>query len=133
MKKPIAEPQIVVDTREQQPYPFAGAVCKALVTADYSIVGLEDRIGIERKSLSDLLGCIGGSRDRFERELERLARVDFKALVVEANLNDVLAPASSQLHPNFILGSLVAWSWKYNLPVWLAGNRELAQAWSNAY
>jgi len=33
-------------------------------------VGLEDRVGIERKSLSDLLGCIGGSRDRFERELE---------------------------------------------------------------
>ncbi len=41
---------IVIDSREQRPYQFPGAVVKTLPTGDYSIVGLTDRVAIERKS-----------------------------------------------------------------------------------
>jgi hypothetical protein len=108
-----SNPQISVDTREQRPYHFANAVIKALPTSDYSILGFEDRIGIERKALGDLLTCI--------------AKIQYRALVVEASLSDLLASGPSEIHPSARLGSLVAWSWKYGIGIWFAGNRELAQ------
>ena len=49
---------VVVDTREQEPYSFdsdkVSAVRKALPAGDYSLVGLEERVAVERKSLTDL-------------------------------------------------------------------------------
>ena len=73
MSAPLA---IVVDTREQAPYGFARfpaveIVRAGLPTGDYSLTGHEVRAAIERKSLDDLLGCLTGGRDRFERELAR--------------------------------------------------------------
>ena len=47
---------IVVDSREQCPFPFAheryGAKTKqgALTVGDYSLAGLEDKVAVERKS-----------------------------------------------------------------------------------
>ena len=52
---------IKIDTREQKPYAFENAEIGALQVGDYSIVGLEDYISIERKELSDLISSI--SRD----------------------------------------------------------------------
>jgi len=123
-----ANPILIVDTREQRPYSFADALTKTLHTGDYSVEGFEDRIAIERKSLSDLLGCIGGGRERFERELERLGRMPYAALIIEASLRDVLqGDMHSTLHPNAVLGSLCAWSMRYRLPIWFCDNRRLAQ------
>jgi DNA excision repair protein ERCC-4 len=121
------EIRIIIDSREQLPYRFDGAITKALPTADYSVEGFSDRIAIERKSLSDLLGCIGGERRRFQAELGRLAQIRYRALVVEAGLSDLLTPGRSEIHPSAVLGSLVAWSWRYSLPIWFADNRRLAQ------
>ena len=70
------EPVIVVDTREQKPYRFTRCQVKTLPTGDYSLVGLEDCIAIERKSAADLAGSLGAGRTRFRRELERLAQLD---------------------------------------------------------
>ena len=52
---------IIVDLRERRPYRFHGAITKALSTGDYSILGLENCIALERKSLPDLLSVIGFS------------------------------------------------------------------------
>jgi ERCC4-type nuclease len=57
---------VLVDTREQQPLPLfanhpnwiAGERRVALKTADYSIGGMENVIGLERKSLADLVDCV---------------------------------------------------------------------------
>ena len=127
-KAQVKEPQlqIVVDSREQLPYSFDGAIRKALATGDYSVLSMEDSIAIERKSLSDLLGCIGAQRERFERELKRLHSIPFRALVVEATLRDLLT-APSQLHPNSIIGSLCSWIMKYQLPILFCGNRSMAE------
>ena len=64
----------VVDTREQCPLDLSPltTVVGTLATGDYSVKGLVDVVAIERKSLSDLLGCIGQSRERFDKEIMRL-------------------------------------------------------------
>ena len=81
MKKP--EYIVAVDTREQKPYRFPHSEVKTLATGDYSIVGLEDQVAIERKSKEDAYSSLGQGRDRFERELERLSKFDYAA--IEAN------------------------------------------------
>jgi ERCC4-type nuclease len=124
---------ILVDTREQSPLTFPGFVTEraTLQTADYSCIAdgvdLRGVVGLERKSTSDLLGCIGQSRDRFERELERLAQLRFRALVIEASLAQVVAAtAGRRLTPRQVLGSVLAWTFKYNCPPIFAGDRENA-------
>jgi DNA excision repair protein ERCC-4 len=65
---------IAVDSREQRPFTFDAwpTAPATLAAGDYSIVGLEEHVAIERKSLDDLAGCCGRDRDRFKRELHRL-------------------------------------------------------------
>ena len=81
--KPRESPEIVVaiDTREQKPYRFARSEVKTLASGDYSIVGLEDRIAIERKTKEDAYSSLGQGRARFERELQRLSRFDYAGRV----------------------------------------------------
>lgn len=68
---------VVVDTREQEPYSFdsdkVSAVRKALPAGDYSLVGLEERVAVERKSLTDFVSTVIRGRKRFHRELEKLS------------------------------------------------------------
>ena len=56
--------RVVCDSREQQPYTFAGfpAVVEVagLEAGDYSLAGFERRVAIERKSIQDLVGCLTG-------------------------------------------------------------------------
>ncbi len=91
MSSQTEELQIVVDTREGRPYSFPGATAKALPAGDYSILGYEHRIAVERKSLDDWLGTVLRSRDRFAREIEKLRHYDFAAIIVEATPQDILA------------------------------------------
>ena len=64
---------IIIDTREQLPYQFVGCPVQdsTLHTGDYSVTGLENWVGVERKSLGDYWGCLGKGRKRFEAELVR--------------------------------------------------------------
>lgn len=122
-------PTIIVDSREQDPLTFANLPSEVgtLDTGDYSVRSLEHLIAVERKSLNDLLACVGRERDRFKRELQRLRAYRFRLLVVET---DALALESgewrSQLQPAHVLGSLAAWSAQYELPIWLAGSHDAA-------
>ncbi len=51
----------VIDTREQTPLTLSPLLSMraTLTTGDYSVRGLENVIAIERKSLSDLVSCLG--------------------------------------------------------------------------
>jgi ERCC4-type nuclease len=123
--------RIVVDTREQTPLAFGDwpVVRTGLKTGDYSIEGAEDRVALERKSLPDAYACVGRERDRFERELVRLAALEYGAIVIEATLADVLAGVPrSAVSPKAAGGSLLAWSVEHRLPVFFAGTRPLAAA-----
>ncbi|MBE0566079.1 MAG: ERCC4 domain-containing protein [Krumholzibacteria bacterium] len=120
---------IAIDTREQRPYAFPGAEVKTLPTGDYSLIGLEDRVAIERKSKTDAYGSLGQGRARFRRECERLAQLDYAAVVIEDTLPGFLQrPAHSKMSPASAVGTLLAWSVRYRVPVFFAGDRAHAQA-----
>ncbi len=123
--------KIVIDSRERLPLSFGSwpTVVDGLKTGDYSIQGFEDRISLERKSLYDLFACVGRERERFERELVRLAAMQYGAVVVEGNLADVLAGVPRSLvSGKAALGSLLAWSVDHRTPVFFCGNRLMAGA-----
>jgi len=122
---------IAIDSREQNPYSFANcaSVVKGLKSGDYSINGFEDEIAIERKSLIDAYGTIGQGRARFECELSRLADMEYAAIVIESSLTSFLiGPKYSELNPKAAIGSLLAWSVKFRLPIFFCDDRTHAQA-----
>jgi DNA excision repair protein ERCC-4 len=112
---------IVVDTREQQPLVFERltSVRGTLQTGDYSVAGLQDLFSIERKTVSDLVGCcVGENRERFERELHRLRGYGFKRLLVIGSEVEILADQyHSNIKPNAVLASVCAFEVRYDLPV----------------
>jgi DNA excision repair protein ERCC-4 len=127
----VTPPKLVVaiDTREQKPYRFARSEVKTLASGDYSIVGLEDRIAVERKTKQDAYSSLGQGRARFERELQRLSRFDYAAVVIETSLPDFLrAPAFSRMNPRAAARSMIAWSVKYRVCVFFAGDRRHGNA-----
>lgn len=126
---------VVIDSREQLPYAFASiradavqdrakllvrSLVSCLPAGDYSIQGHEKSIAVERKSLADLFGTIGQERDRFERELARLAEYPYAAVVIEAGWNDILfaPPDFSRLSPKTVFRSILAWQQRYPRVHW---------------
>jgi DNA excision repair protein ERCC-4 len=137
---------ILIDTREQLPYTFAGIRADAkqrrlpvlvqslrgtIASGDYSIVGLSDAVAVERKSKEDLFGTLGGGRERFERELQRLNSLEFAAVVVECEWSDVFGnpPKRSGLTPKTVFRSVNAWEQRYTRVHWcFCPGREFAEA-----
>jgi ERCC4-type nuclease len=120
---------VAVDTREKQPYQFTKAERKTLVTGDYSIVGLENLIAVERKTHIDAFSSLGRARARFEREMLRLSKLDYAAVVIESSLSEFLIPpAFSRLNPRSAVITLIAWSIKYGVHVFFACDREHGNA-----
>ena len=115
---------VAIDSRERKPYRFTRSQVKTLASGDYSIVGLESRIAIERKTKQDAYSSLGRGRLRFERELERLSRFDYAAVVIETSLPDFLrAPGFSRMSPQAAMNSILGWSVKYHVCVFFAGDR----------
>ena len=121
--------RLITDSREQRPYQFeTQSEVGALAIGDYSIVGLENYVAIERKTVDDLIGCLTTDRDRFERELHRGRALDYFALVIEATLSDLAnGEYRSKMNPKSAVQSLLAFSIRYRLPIFFAENRQYAQ------
>lgn len=146
MGRPI-KPKVtlLVDTREQRPYVFSsahrrdlawgGVRHEALDAGDYSaeLDGEPLPVFIERKSLGDLFGVIGQGRDRFERELERLASEMAQNggpayILVEATAAQVREGYErSHVSGEAALGSLLHWSVLYGVHPLFAGDRILGK------
>ncbi len=118
---------ILVDSREQCPLSFPAGIKTipaTLATGDYSMPGFEDHCAIERKELGDLLNCIGPERDRFKRELLRLRSYACRAVVVESDLQTIMAGGyRSKVHPSAVIGSIASWMTRYHVPFIFAGDR----------
>jgi ERCC4-type nuclease len=107
----------VIDTREQTPLDLAPLRVEVgtLDTGDYTAKGLEHVVRIERKSLSDLVGCVGRERERFEREVTRLLAYPVRVLVVEATWEQIEAHTAEapqwrgRLTAAQVTGSLLGW------------------------
>lgn len=125
MKPPV----IVIDTREQKPYRFPNSIIKSLKTGDYSIEGLEDRVTVERKTKIDAYGTFSNGRQRFLKELQRLADFDYPAIVIESSVKDFLVtPKFSKMNPRSAISSILAWSVKYKIHVFFTDNRLMGNA-----
>ena len=151
MLRPLTLPEhiivpyrVIIDSREQHPYAFKGftgdksqknlpivvpTVVAGLKTGDYSIEGFEDRVGIERKSLSDLYSTLGQGRERFRAEFERLHDLECPALVIEAGWPDIIRspPEQSKLNPKVVYRTLISWSQRWRIPVYTCDTRDLAE------
>jgi len=62
-----------------------------LKTGDYSILGFENKIAIERKSLIDLFGTLTHGHERFRKELARAEDFDYFAIVIDGSLTKCLS------------------------------------------
>lgn len=107
---PVVAPdkfEVVRDTREQANYwtfrkstKCLGTAVKTLKTGDYTLVGLEDVVTVERKgSISEFVGNLS-KKDlpRFERELTRMSTFRRSFVVLEFTFDDLMRwPATSGL------------------------------------
>lgn len=91
--KNISKNYIVVDTREQLPLTFTlKTISKGLGFGDYKLNSdhVSGRVYIERKSIADFCGTLGGEFDRFRREVMRAYEDGaYLAVVVEGSLSGV--------------------------------------------
>ena len=130
------DPQNVValiDTREQLPLSLSPLRTEraTLATGDYTARGFEDEVCIERKSLDDLLACVGRERARFDRELHRMLAFPIRVLLIEATWDDIDRGGwRSQLTVSQVAGSLVGWS-AMGLQISLVGNHERAGTYAS--
>jgi hypothetical protein len=138
---------VKADTREQSPYTFEGigwdkadgggegrtltieTVRGTLASGDYSLLGYESRVAIERKSLADWYGTLGKGRDRFERELERLRSYEFAAVVIEASLTEMATkpPPHTELPGKVVYRTFVSWSVRYPVKFIPCDGRRMAE------
>lgn len=121
----LTELIMIVDSREQLAYSFIGLKSerKKLNAGDYSIKGFESRVAVERKTLEDAYGVVGGGRKRFTNCLERLSSLDRAAIVIEASLAEfAIPPVHTQIDAAMAVGSYVSWACQYRIPVFFAGS-----------
>ena len=129
---------VVVDTRETDPLLFRGnkprkgipLVRKTLSYGDYSILGFEECISVERKKVGDLFTCLGSQRERFKRELEKLSGFERKWLLIEDLEGEVLQPQEhGSMHPNAVRQSLVSIEIKLGIPIHYTPNKTWSEIW----
>lgn len=122
---------IAIDTREQEPYGFdpsrVTTVRRALPAGDYSLAGRETAVAVERKTLDDFVATAIHARERFARELRRLAAYDFACVVVEAEMEDVLSHRyASGADPRAVFGAALSIVVDHRVPVFFCGDRQIA-------
>ena len=119
---------VTIDSREQIPgdvSPMQSEV-GTLPTGDYGLKAMPHLAALERKSESDLLGCIGIERERFEKEIIRLLAYPVRGIVVESTWERIEAGQwRSKVTPTAALGSLLGWS-AMGIPIFMVGNHERA-------
>ena len=145
---------VIKDTREQDGYTFEkfegrytsceGMILQKLDTGDYSLLGLEDKLCIERKaSVSELAGNLGKDKYRFLREIERMNDFPFKFLVLEFSFEDLVKfPVGSdipesrwnslKISKKYIIKMLVEFQIYNKTHVVFAGNKRNAKTFINS-
>jgi len=131
----IPKPTAVIDSAEHMGYKFerftnwfAGTIHKRLPVGDYTILGMEDEVIVERKTLPDLVRSIIQERKDFIKKCEGLSAFKKKCIVIEGSTTSLKTPyEDSQAHPNAVLGSLLAAQERWNIPAYFLDNFLLAE------
>lgn len=128
MNKNIPGFTIAIDNREKHAYSFANSISTHLETGDYAILEAPLAITIDRKNPQDAVSTIIQHRDRFIAEMERMQEYEYRAIVIESSLEDLLKPYQySKAKPKAVIQSYTAFSIRYNIHVVYACNRTLAK------
>lgn len=101
---------LIQDTREQKPLfaPDETVLERALKTGDYSVLGFEDRVTIERKSIPDLYGSI--KRPHFEKRIKRMKEMDWAGLLIEGSEDAVMRKRPyGNILPQHVYGALTSY------------------------
>jgi len=96
---------VIRDSREQEGHFFGnfnrceGTVVEKLDTGDYTVLGLEDKLCIERKSsVEEIAVNLGKGKYAFYNEIERMMEFPHKYLVLEFSVEDVMGfPENSRV------------------------------------
>jgi DNA excision repair protein ERCC-4 len=123
----------ITDSREQCPLDLSPLRSErgTLDTGDYCLASCPDVVRIERKSLSDLVGCVGSERERFEREVSRLLAFPIRVLVVESTWETIESHESAmpqwrgKVTKEAVIGSLLGWQ-AAGLSIHMTGNHARA-------
>jgi ERCC4-type nuclease len=130
---------IIVDTREQKPWSFAGHATahSKLDTGDYSIQGLENILAIERKrNVAEIANNI--TEKRFKDVIDRLSKIKYSYLLLEFDMQDIMTyPIGSdiprrlwskiRISPAYILKHLVDLQVDHNIKILLCGSASNAE------
>jgi ERCC4-type nuclease len=137
--------KILIDTREQTPFFFdklndnnfknLSIENRSLKTGDYSLNGFSDpdkhkkTICVERKSLPDLFSTLGSGRERFIKELIRMQKFTYSVIVIEGDFLRMIKepPEYSKMSSKAVIRSLLAFSQRYNIPIFPCYNRLQAE------
>jgi ERCC4-type nuclease len=99
-----------------------------LFLGDYTLLGMEKEIAVERKTISDLVSSIIARRGDFISKCERLSSFKKKCFVIEGTLGLLKTPyQESGAHPNAVLGSIIAAQERWGIPVYFLDNFLLAE------
>jgi DNA excision repair protein ERCC-4 len=131
----VPNPTIVIDSAEHMGYKFEGftnwffgTIRKRLPVGDYTLLGMEDEVAVERKTIQDLVNSIIQDRRDFIEKCQKLSTFKKKCLVIEGSLSSIKTPyEDSRAHPNAVLGSLLAAQERWDIPVYFLDDFLLAE------
>jgi ERCC4-type nuclease len=133
--KPTEIPEgfiLKIDSREQYPLfgnvrtnPTGLAIIRDTVpVGDYTVHGMEELVAIERKGVSDFFTYIGKDADKTLAKLDKLKAMKFKAIVIEADEDDLYYPSiPTTLTKEHVRGRLVSFRVKYGIHVYISRDR----------
>ncbi len=129
---------VIIDTREQSAWEFDAdrfaPISQKLVTGDYSVLGLEDYLTIERKSLGDAVSSVIQDWLRFRKVLYRMAGMEIAIVLIEANADDIWQKRyESDALPASVMGKLMSITTDHGIPVVFGGTREASIAYSEQF
>lgn len=110
----------------KNPPKCAGQIIDTLTTGDYSVVGYDDMLIVERKNdFSELWGNFL-ERKRFEREMDRLRAYRYRLVIVESVMTpEVLSLSPASMKRNVPGKALTSWLMslvaEYQVPIMFGG------------
>ena len=122
----LPKPTVLIDSREKTPLVIPPSYKSSVVTlrsCDYTVLGYQSVIGVERKSLDDLFGTLTYRKNklRFTKQLERsVTDFDQFVLMVQGTTYDVLTYAGrsrGRSQPQYVYQFLFELSLQYKFQV----------------
>jgi hypothetical protein len=96
-----------------------GTIETTLDAGDYSLLGFEDIVRIERKfGFAELFGNMTPKehKERFEREMDKLSKIPHKYIVVESNVSkDIMSLSIPQFHRSPPVSVITKWLFEIQL------------------